>query len=428
MLIESKTKVARGVSVETRSCLKVASLFQSIMDVRAILCAAVAATLIIANVMPAIAEVEDASDEPDFVYKYIGSSFSIDFIISLFASDDSGTLFNPTKITEYDQNNRDSTARGHVESDVSENLNSFLGARIPDAVWSLDASTGAHLDHISSDFGSELETTREAAQEGTDLWTRARLSFALEDNNSSNYHSIPDVLPIAIPDNLPIAMQVASCGGSSAEHIDLDYCDIVSNSTKQPGTNPSSSNTAAIVTTQDISSSISSSTTSTSGQETQVLAIPPTILNNVTSGDVVDLSDLGDPCVDTSSSCAITPTALIDSLTGPTDPLSAPSDPLAVPLDPPIAPTYPPVPAVSPTSIIPPTPVIPVGDLGAIPGPLITSTPPLVASPVPETSTWIMMIIGFGLAIVVCRRRTTSNVKRGTVWPFQRSPNGQGRC
>ena len=97
----------------------------------------------------------------------------------------------------------------------------------------------------------------------------------------------------------------------------------------------------------------------------------------------------------------------MDSPPPPTDPWTAPTEYPTAPIDSPTPPDLP-----------PPTPVISVGDPGPVSEPLPISTPPLVASPVPETSTWIMMMIGFGIMVVACRKRDFHLIKQAFVGTF----------
>ena len=244
----------------------------------------------------------------------------------------------------------------------------------------------------------------EGVQKNTDFWRRPSLSLWVENNSDT-------ALEVLAPS--PRIVQVASCGGGSAEHSDLTYCNIGDNAMTESNNNYTGlqNSTNATNPLQNISNSISPSTPSTSTQETQETQEPPTtpafVNNIIPQKNVTDLSALSGQCVDTSAPCATTQTALIDSPPAPTDSPPAPTD-------------SPPAPTDSPPPLTPPTPLISVGDPGPIPELPIPSTPP-----VPETSTWIMMIIGFGIMIVACRRRAPSPIKSGTVGPLHRSPNGQ---
>jgi hypothetical protein len=170
---------------------------------------------------------------------------------------------------------------------------------IPEAVWSLDLSSGVHLDHFSGAFRLEFDTALTGRQENADFWTGAIPNLWPSKGAGEN----SDRLQF-----LPLSLQVASCGDSSAEHSDLDYCGagygamgvITNNSDNSKG---SSSNSATIV--QDIGSSnpTSSSTVSTSNLQNQSNAapaapsypiIPPIIKAHVTQSNLIGLSDLSD--------------------------------------------------------------------------------------------------------------------------------------
>ena len=385
-------------------------------DMRAIIFAFAVSTSTLLNIMSANAEIEEVKDEGGFASSSVDLPASLDFIISLLANNDDiigNRLYNYTEIQEYSKTYAGYAAAHRRDKSIkSENLNSSRSALIPDAVWSFDASPGAELDHIISEHGLEFDTLPQEVKKDPDFSPRESLSLSVV-NNSTQLQNLPVISPITI--------QVASCGGGSAEHIDLEYCDISANSPSQPISNylDSNNNGANPIMSSPDTGQISPNTTSTSSQGTQYTTTTSAINNEQPKGVIIDLSDLSDQCVDTSLPCMITPIALIDSPSAPTDPLSAP-------IDSPIPPTdFPVVPDDSPTSITASTPVIPIGNLAITPQPLITPIPPLVASPVPETSTWIMLIIGFGVTIVARRRRVMSPVKRRTVWPFHRSPNGQ---
>ena len=407
LLIVSKTKTALGSSIEARPHLSLGLSLQLFANMRSVWCAVVTAAWIISNLMPARAEVEEMAVNGTFAPKYAGLSIYEDFIINLLANNDDSIgnrLYNDTEIREYVQNNQNATTRRRDNSGVSDNPNSLRDTHIPDAVWTFDASSGAHLD-ISSEPGSEFDTAPERAQKNADFWTKASISLSA-DNNTTNSQGSSVILPIAI--------QVASCGGSSAEHSNLEYCNISDNASSQPSNNyikSENSNANSIPTTPGVSPV---STSNTSSEETQDTAQTPAILNNIApESNVIDLSEFSDLCLATSASCPITQTAPTDSPPAPTDSPPAPPDSPPAPTDFPSAP------------LTPPTPVISVGDPGPIPQLPITPTPPLGASAVPETSTWIMMMVGFAIMIVACRRRGPNPIKRGAGGPFHRSPNGQ---
>ena len=403
-------------SVSERSCLSNILRMQLIINERAILYAFIIATfIIISGIRSATAEVEEVLvSSPQFEHEFI-NPFPFDFIVTLMVNTYGSTGTPPYRDAETpehianDTDKRNAATSRHDKSGVSEHLNIFRDVFVPDAVWSFDASTGAHFEHNSSELGSELDAMPEGVQKDTDFWTRPNLSLWVEDNSEIAEETIAPSHAV---------LQVASCVGGSAEHSNLAYCDIVEVVASEANNNyaQSQNNNPVSAPTQNNGNLIAPSTPSTSTQESQEPATTPALANNVKSeNNLIDLSALSDLCVEISASCATTPTALIDSPPAPTDSPPAPTD-------------SPPAPTDSPTPLTPPTPVISVGDPGSIPELPTPSTPPLVASPVPETSTWIMMIIGFGITIIACRRRAPTRIKRGTVGPAHTSPNGQWRC
>ena len=398
MLIGSKTRPIRAYSVKALSCPSSVLSSQIIATISTTFCALIILTLIIIiGTRSAMAEVEEVSVPTQFAPEYHNSPFPFDFIVTLLinAYDSTGTPpRGDGEIQEYIANNtnkRNAVTSRHNKSGVSENLKIFRGVFVPDAVWSFDASTGAHFEHNSGELGSEFATVPEGVQKTPDFWTKPSLSLWVEDSDGR-------VEEIIVPSSTII--QVASCGGDSAEHNDLDYCNIGENAVTESNDKYTKlQNTAnATIPQQNTISLIVSSISSTSTQEPPTT---PALVNNIVpQNNLIDLSALSNQCVDTSA-CATTQTAPTDSPT-----------PLAD----------------SPTPLTPLTPVISFGDPGPVPEPPIPSIPPLAASPVPETSTWIMMIIGFGIMIVACRRRAPNPIKRGTVGPVHTSPNGQWRC
>src|SRR5579872_5288481 len=149
LLIVSKTKTALGSSIEARPHLSLGLSLRLFANMRAVWCAVVTAAWIISNLMPARAEVEGMAVNGTFAPKYAGLSIYEDFIINLLANNDDSIgnrLYNDTEIQEYVQNNQNATTRRRDNSGVSDNRNSLRDTHIPDAVWTFDASSGAHLD------------------------------------------------------------------------------------------------------------------------------------------------------------------------------------------------------------------------------------------------------------------------------------------
>ena len=79
---------------------------------------------------------------------------------------------------------------------------------IPEAVWSLDLSSGVHLDHFSGAFRLEFDTALTGRQEDADFWTGAIPSLRVCEGAGE----ISDGLQF-----LSLSLQVASCGNCFAE-------------------------------------------------------------------------------------------------------------------------------------------------------------------------------------------------------------------
>ena len=273
----------------------------------------------------------------------------------------------------------------------STNPHGFDDPLIPEAVWSLDASTGAHLDHISGGLGSDIDAVFGGHAKINDFWIRAIASQWIYDNTDK----APGLF------FAPITFQVASCGGNSAERSNLDYCNNVlgdQQNDASPMKAQQNDNNAA---TKSTSNNVFSSSSLPASNSTAP-PIPTPIPNPlpVIAYQLADQSPLQEilnvlgPC-DVSASCA---GVVIDPLETPVD---APAlDPVqligdqtppndAPPLDPPqiIGDQTPPnAPPLDPPQII--------GD----------QTPPNGPA-TPEASTWVMTVVGFGFMAFTFRKR-----------------------
>jgi hypothetical protein len=113
-----------------------------------------------------------------------------------------------------------------IENDDADGLSNadyyrMNNLHIPEAVWNMDVSTVDRLGHISgeparyTEFGGRLEGHEFGARlERADFWSRTALGLW---GDSATNHP-PNSL------TAPALFQVASCGGSSAEHGDLEFC------------------------------------------------------------------------------------------------------------------------------------------------------------------------------------------------------------
>jgi hypothetical protein len=285
---------------------------------------------------------------------------------------------------------------------------------IPEAVWNLDASTGIHLDRVSA--GSESVTYAVSVGRSNefggrlgraDFWSRTTLG--LWNDNAANPG--PNLL---IP---PAFFQVASCGGSSAERNNLDYCgsneannanaDQFGDSYNKYKSDSSTPTTQFTGDNVGNSSNIDSTSSLKSSAASNINPILPS--NFLMSGELT----LVGGCDGVSISCApidITqPAALIDS--------SRPESPTPVLGDqtPPFGDQTPPFGDQTPL-IGDQTP--PIGDQTPPidPAPLIGSSGSGGAGPVsdqnrpiPEAPTWVMTAIGFGIVAFIFRKKKNNH-------------------
>jgi hypothetical protein len=264
-------------------------------------------------------------------------------------------------------------------SHPATNVDGFDDPLIPESVWRLDASTGAHLDGISGGHGSDIYAIFGSRAEYNDFWIRAIASIRIYTNTGKDSGFF----------FTPIQFQVASCGGSSAEHSDLSYCnsaDLLADQTDDPPVNSKQNNNNTATQTAS-NNAISSEEPPGSNPTAQPITAP---MARVIADQslLADLSALKEslnvpgPC-DVSASCA------------------------GVEIDPVEAPAGPPTPD-PPTYIGNPTPSsgFPSVEPPLLPGPTEvddsgSGLPPVFSSPpepvtTPEASTWIMTVVGFG--------------------------------
>jgi hypothetical protein len=301
------------------------------------------------------------------------------------------TGYSENEFMKFDTNSK-STSTNPDKPGSPEKLDSFGGAFIPEAVWSLDVSSGAHLEDISSEFGSEFDTT--LGGDHKYLWMEA-IFGSWTTNNADKYS---ETLPL-----LSSQLQVASCGGNASERIDLDYCNNNSKMASQDSDNSKNLgqyNNGHTSEYFDTSSSISAPNLE---GEDHLLLMPAGANNFTLQDDLAVLTTLSGGCSDISATCTTIQNA-----------------------------TAPPINALAPL-IYRPNPLVYFYapdhlPLGYVPGPVSyrpinvppeVYVPPHAASPVPETSTWIMTMIGFALMVVACRRKSVNPIKQGSMRTFQ---------
>src|SRR3984957_19580901 len=251
---------------------------------------------------------------------------------------------------------------------------------IPETVWSLHNNNPVHLNRIRDGVESLIETETRARFDSPSSWIR----------NSMFTSGV--LLPAS-----PLQFQVGSCGGSHAEHRDLDYCsirdDIIRIELEQQSlSDPNDGNTDNnIVSPKDISSS-----TNPNDQSTPPLSTPTLVPNPPPQGGLIAL----DLCGGASGVCAIVDVGLpgtpidlplVDSPPPLIDDLALTIDVLAPPTNLPLPVAPPPIPVT----------VLDNSDPGA--GlPLFTLQP---AKPIPEASTWVMTITGFSIIAFIFRKK-----------------------
>src|SRR5271169_6267654 len=184
----------------------------------------------------AMAEVEeDTSQEinkPGYSTPTLSNDITANLLIDNYTNEDMVRYLSTLDSfhNEADLVNRDAeTYTGsHPAFSSSTNPHGIDDALIPETVWSLDASSGTHLDHIPGGPGSDIYAVFGGRPEINNFWIGA--SFGWWANKNTDGAS---GLLVAPP-----KFQVASCGGSSAEHSDLDYCDSAKLAADQPSDAP----------------------------------------------------------------------------------------------------------------------------------------------------------------------------------------------
>jgi hypothetical protein len=281
----------------------------------------------------------------------------------------------------------------HPAFHSSTNAHGFDDPLIPEAVWNLDASTGAHLDHISAGPGSDIYAVFGSRAEINDFWMRAIASswiYTNTDQASGFFFT-------------PIQFQVASCGGNSAEHSGLEYCnsaDLLGDQTDDPQVNSKQNNNNTA--TQTVSNNAISSE-EPPGVNPTAQRIPAPLVPVITDQSLLadqsalqeSLNILG-PC-DVSASCGGVEIDPVEAPAGPPTP------------DPPTL-----IGNLTPSSGFPSLepPLLPgppeVGDSGSGLPPVFSSPPEPVTTP--EASTWVMTVVGFGfMAFTFGKRRRPRN-------------------
>ena len=344
----------------------------------------------------ALAEVEDDvnQDDGNSVYKIsslsrgVNANFSIDSLTNIDSQLEFSSPKDPSRFDE---------------------------AVIPEAVWSLDSSIGDQPDRVSGGLGSETHIIFGNGLESIGFWKNKTTSF-------SSYERPYSLLP-------PPLFQVASCGGSSAEHSDLAYCSerhknshySANDTNSLQGDDPSTSTMPDAdngIISADSDSSSTAATQSNLGPLTPPIANAPLwrgVFSPLTSpfpGAPLRQEDLT-----LQDQCNTVPCLTVQVDTGPpamqfNSTGTAPAR-LTDIVPPPDSPT-PPIDGLVPSIDSSPPEYMSPPISGDVPGP-VSDVPPVFTppaqKPIPEASTWTMTVIGF--SIIVCifgrKRRTRVN-------------------
>jgi hypothetical protein len=332
------------------------------------------------NSTAALAEVEEVRKDP---------GGSINGILTL----PSGLSIDPP-VDDYDNISEKDLVKFHLDEDL-----------VPEAVWSLHNNSPVHLDRIRGGVESPIDTGTGPRFDGPSTWIRTE--FALWIGNSM--YTSGGLFPVP-----PLQFQVASCGGSHAERRDLDHCslgdDVLSQEIEQQNLSDANDGNTALEDANDNASSSKavSSSSNTNDQSTPSLSTPTAMASPQPQGGLIP----PDPCFGASGVCAIvdlgrpwtpidlaavdSPPPLIDDLALTIDVPAPPIDVLPPPIDVLPPPTNPP----APPSIL--VPVVDDPGRGAGLPPLFTSPP---VRPIPEASTWVMMMTGFSIIFFTFRKK-----------------------
>jgi hypothetical protein len=351
----------------------------------------------------ALAEIEEDASQEAGKSGYSISALSRDIVTNVLINnvtyDDfaNTTLDNSRDDAESVLRNVEALTGGHPGFPSSKGPNGFHDVLVPETVWSLDVNTGAHIDGISGGSDSEIYAVFGRRLEITDFWIRTIFGSSI----GNDADRAPNLLAA------PPQFQVASCG-SSVEHSDLDYCYNSNIIAKQVKNNKAGgSNTSGGSSEQGNSSNVSFSSSASSPdpnpQPANAPFIPATADKLLLQGS---LSLLG-PCGGDSVSCVTIqidpPETPIDSAPSFTTPpidlapsvITPPIDPINDDLTPPID--------LSSSEAPPPGPITYVDN-----PPSGSDLPPFTPQhlkPIPEASTWVMTLTGFGAMIFLFGRK-----------------------
>ena len=224
------------------------------------------------NSAAALAEVEEVSKDLG------GSSNSISTLPT--------SLSIELSLDNYDNISDQDIVKFHLDEDL-----------VPETVWSLHNNNPVHLDRIRDGVETFIDTGTGAHFDSLGSWIRT--SFALWIGNSM--YTSGGLLPVP-----PLQFQVASCGGSHAEHRDLDYCsirdDVLGQEIEQQSlSDANDGNTTLAANNNVVSPKDASSSSNANDQSTPSLTTPTPVANPLPHGGLIAL----DPCGGASGVCAI---------------------------------------------------------------------------------------------------------------------------
>jgi hypothetical protein len=306
-------------------------------------------------------------------------------------------------------------AGSHHKSAYPTGPNDSDAALIPAAVWSLDSSTGIHLDHMSPALGSEMNTGRSYQSKSHSHWSKKDLDPWSNDPDGANRDLV----------TTPQVFQVANCGDVSAEHSNLDFCSDYNFKKNQQENNLNQSiinNNNSILET-NINSNLSNESASTLSTTPTPLStgasVPPS--NAVSFGNYLPQADLtfSIPCDSVSAPCLLTQIEKPETLTNPpvSGSLTTVGDDSRPPID--LSPPEVLPPGILPPEVLPPD-LLPPGQIVFVDNPGLDSDLPPVFNPpsvgsVPETSTWIMTILGFGALASIYGKRNNFSTRQAAI-------------
>jgi hypothetical protein len=381
------------------------SLFELIGKLRTFFRAAGVAAGLSASLSSPNAEIEEVSGQDRSISHYSGSASTDNLIINFEANNyiifarQSDKLYSPYSALHSGDEFDISTARHRDKSSGQPTkLDNFGEIVIPATTWSLDISTN-QFDGVSDEFGSEI-----GIKQNTKIWRTRELIGLWTDNNA-------DVLL----DTLQGLLQqfiAPSCDGRSPENIDLADCNATYTDTGDLEIRQYNGNSSGTIAPNYLNTEVSipnptfmpieasnraflpietSIPTSTPIQTSnlQTSNFTSTFVQEHQPGTVHDLSPLMPAGI--RSLVLQGHLARVGTPPDQCDDISAPC---------------------WTSQINPPISII------DSPLPMVDSPTPRRASSVPETSTWMMMLIGFGIMFVACRRRGRNPFKQDVVDAF----------